>query len=344
MKILFVGDLNKHGRSYLRYRTLGYLGHRVYGISMMPVDWEPFSPQHSFWARVWWKLSLPPDSTGANREMVKKVCKSRYDVVWIDKGLTIKPSTLRYIKDNSPQTKLVSCSEDDMYARHNQTYYYRRGLPYYDVVFTTKLYNLTELQVLGAKKTVLFLDSYDSMLHCSVALTEKDRKQFGCDVGFIGSFEENRASYLLYLAEHGVSITVWGAGWKKWVNRHPNLIVKNQPLYGEDYVKAINATKINLCFLRKVNRDEITSRSVEIPACGGFMLAERTKRHQEFFNENKEAVFFDSRKELLMLVKKYLIANSERKEIAKAGRLRCMRSGYDMKTQLTNMLTLLSTL
>ncbi|KKK97831.1 hypothetical protein LCGC14_2648820 [marine sediment metagenome] len=243
MNIIFVGYLNEYERSYLRYKTLRRLGHNVVGISMTPVNWKLFYQRHSLWARVRWKLSLPPDSTGANRKIIERVRKNQYDVVWIDKGLTIKPSTLRYIKEKLPRTKLVSCSEDDMYARHNQTYYYRSGLPYYDVVFTTKIYNITELKTLGAKRPVLFLDSYDSALHRPVELTEKDKKRFGCDVGFIGSFEEDRAQYMLYLAKHGVMVAVWGAGWKKWVNRHPNLIVKNHSLYGEDYVKAINAIK-----------------------------------------------------------------------------------------------------
>ena len=124
------------------------------------------------------------------------------------------------------------------------------------------------------------------------------------------------------------------------MGKHQNLQVENKPIYNEDYAKALCATKINLCFLRKINRDLHTSRTMEIPACGGFMLAERTSEHQELFEENKEAVFFDNNnpKKLLEKVRYYLEHEEEREAIAKAGRKRCLKSGYSHHDRLAWML------
>ncbi len=334
MKILFIGDLNEYGRSFQRYRTLVELENKVEAFSMVQVPFVPGVNKAGFFERLFWKLKLPLDLIGVNKKIRQAVKSGKFDIVWIEKGNTIWPKTLRFIKKNQPQAKLVSVSEDDMYAKHNRSLYYNFGLKYYDVIFTTKVYNLTELKLLGAKRTELFLDSYDENVHRPMNLSDEDIKNFACDVGFIGSFENDRAEKMLYLAEQGIKIVVWGNGWNNWVGKNQNLIIKNQPLYSDDYAKAISATKVNLCFLRKINRDEVTSRSVEIPACGGFMIAERTKRHKEFFEENKEAVFFDSNEELYEKIKKYLVNDEARCKISEAGRIRCIKSGYSIKNQL----------
>ena len=56
-----------------------------------------------------------------------------------------------------------------------------------------------------------------------------------------------------------------------------------------------------------MNDDLHTSRTFEIPACGGFMLSERSKEHSDFFEENKEAIFFDSAEELFNKINIFII-------------------------------------
>lgn len=338
--ILFVGDLNEGGRSLQRCETLEILGHNVSRVSSVPVPFIAGTDHPSFISRVFWKLKLPLNANNENCVIKKTVDQKGFDIIWIDKGVTIYPKILRYIKKKTQKCILVSCSEDDMYAKHNRSWWYVWGLKYYDVVFTTKVYNLSELKMLGARKTELFLDSYDERLHRPLILTDDDQRNFACDVSFIGTFENDRAEQMLYLAEHGVTVTVWGNGWSGWRDKHKNLIIKNKAVYGEDYVRAMNATKINLCFLRKINRDEVTSRSVEIPACGAFMLGERTKRHLDFFEEGKEAEFFGSNEEMLQKVRFYLENDEKRREIARAGRERCLKSGYSQREQLSKMLAI----
>src|SRR4029450_7028444 len=102
-------------------------------------------------------------------------------------------------------------------------------------------------------------------------------------------------------------------------------------------VRAICATRINLCFLRKVNRDLQTTRTMEIPACGAFMLAERTDEHRAPFEEGKEAEYFESGVELRAKVDYYLAHEEERRRIGLAGRERCLRSGYSNLDHLTGI-------
>jgi spore maturation protein CgeB len=96
---------------------------------------------------------------------------------------------------------------------------------------------------------------------------------------------------------------------------------------------------INICFLRKINRDTITSRSIEIPSCGSFMLAERTAEHLNMFVEGKEAEFFSDDEELLQKVQKYKREKDLATLIAKSGRVRCENAGYDMLSQTSFILS-----
>ena len=338
IRILFIGDLNEYGRGFQRYRTMKEMGYEVIGYSHTFVSAPGKIQKPTIMYRIFWKLRLSLDNMKVNAILKREIKQSRFDVIWVEKGNMVHPWVLAYIKRMVPEVALISCSEDDMYARHGHSLCYRWGLRHYDYVFTTKTYNLKELKEFGANKVILFLDSYDEKIHKPIQLSDSERSRFGCDVGAIGAFEHERASSLQFLAENGIKVTIWGNGWGDWVGRHPNLDIRNEFLFGEDYSKAICATKINLNFLRKINRDEVTSRSVEIPACEGFMLSERSQRHLEFFEEGKEAEFFSSNEELLEKTKKYLHNNSGREMLAQAGRKRCQESGYSMRVQLKAML------
>ena len=92
--------------------------------------------------------------------------------------------------------------------------------------------------------------------------------------------------------------------------------------------EVLRSYKIALGLLSHANRDRHTSRSFEIPACGGFMLAERTAEHQHFFAEDREAVYFDTFDEMMDKIRYYLRDDAARTRIAAAGHRRCLESGY----------------
>ena len=99
-------------------------------------------------------------------------------------------------------------------------------------------------------------------------------------------------------------------------------------MYGEDMSKVLNSSKISLNILRKQNKSSHNMRTFEAPACGAFVLAEKSDEQLEFFEEDKEAVYFSSPKELREKVVYYLKHEEERKNIAQAGYQRCFKSGY----------------
>lgn len=282
-----------------------------------------------------------PDNCGENKKIIELVSKNSYDIVWIDKGITIAPGTLKKVKEIQPAAKIVSYSPDNMALRHNQSQNYLECIPLYDAHFTTKSYILDDLRKLGAEKVVFTPQSFESSFHYPRTVTDDDVMRLGGDVGFVGTWEKERMESILFLTRNGISVRVFGdKNWQQCKNDNPNLIIEDYGLYDEDYAKSFKCFKISLCFLRKMNFDLHTTRTMEIPACGGFMLAERTKEQQDLFEEGKEAEYFSSDEELLRKCKYYLSHAVERMRIAKDGRERCLKSGYSNNETLSRLVNI----
>ncbi len=336
MKVLYIGPLWNGGTCLQRMKAMQDLGYEV-----IPVDAEPplvLDKQRHFFYRVWRKLLYPPDLANANQSIVCLIKEHTIDVLWLDKALTITPKTLKIVRERSPKTIIAGYSPDDMAAKHNQSRAFLSGLPVYHVYFTTKSYGVEELKYLGVPQVFFVGNAYDPTTHRPVTLSEEGKKHYGGTVGFVGDYESERAQLMFYLAKCGIPIRIWGTNWeRKCKLHHPNMMIEGKSLYGDDYAKAICAFDINLAFLRKINRDLQTQRSIEIPACGGFMLAERTNEHLELFGEGREAEFFSTKEELLEKVRYYLDHEDERKRIALAGRERCLKSGYSYHERIKEM-------
>jgi spore maturation protein CgeB len=108
-------------------------------------------------------------------------------------------------------------------------------------------------------------------------------------------------------------------------------------LTGSRYAKAIRAARINLAITSwagRVEVDETTTRTFEIPACVGFMLHERTPELLELYEEGREVTAFGSVEELASKIEYYLAHPEEREAIAHAGHVRCVPAySYDSRVK-----------
>lgn len=286
------------------------------------------------------KLGWRAEFNNENYNLVHEAEKFTPDLVFVSKGLTIKYSTIQKIRRLCPIVKIICYSLDDIMNPGNQSKQYLKSIPYYDIHFTTKKYNVKELLDMGAKRVELTQNSYSSIVHRPVVVSELDKKKFGSDISFVGGYEKERGEILLRLAKNGIVIRIWGNNWHKFKKRHKNLIIEYKPAYGDDYGKVVCSSKIILGFLRKINRDTITTRSVEIPAFGAFLLAERTEDHLALLIENDEAAYFDDFQELLDKIKHFIKHDDQREKIAWAGHKKVVKLGLNYNNSMRELVQL----
>lgn len=339
LNILYVGNLSSGSTALHRCNAFYLLGHEVESIDSSLI-YSTNAAKHGLSRIICALISRTNpwmDWRRVHRQL-SNALKKKWDILWIDKGLHIRPQILMEFKSEQPLCKLVSYSPDDMFNPANQTQRYLKSIGIYDLMVTTKSYNVEEFNAAGAKDVYFVQNAYEPAIHRPVELNDLEMGKWGCDVCFVGACEAEREQSIVRLAETGVSIGLFG-DWKHLARRFENVVCHQGFFADDDYAKALCAGKIGLGFLRKANRDLQTTRSIELPACGVFMLAERTDEHLALFEEGSEAAFFNSDAELVEKVDYYLSHEEERRAIARAGRQRCLDSGYSNAERLQGVLS-----
>ncbi len=334
MRILYTGPLVPGDTCALRRRALERLGHELEAVDYLPL----VRRRGPLARRVQWRLRAGPMIREYNCSLVRALA-ARPDVLWVDKGLFVLPATLLAARRAGVRA-LVHYSPDNYLLPGNASRHLWRGLARYDVVVTTKRSNVSLLAAAGARRVHLSGNAFDPETHRPIGLTLAEREMLAADVSFIGRWEPARERQLEAIAAMPVRLRVRGPGWERVRSTVLRRACEPGAVYGDDYVKAIAGAKINLGLLSVEAGDAVTQRSIEIPACGAFMLAERTGEHRLHFVDGVEAAFFDGVHDLVRQVARWLPADEERARIGFAGRARCLSSGYTYDDRLREILTL----
>jgi len=326
MKVLFVGQLNPVGwvsTTKMRMEAVRDLGHEV-----LPVDVLDYSRWGGrLMSRVLGRLNWGPPLWRLNRDIRLRARSFQPDLIWVEKGTWIQPRTLAQLHAETGCQR-VHYTPDPALVFH-QSRHFVASIPQYDLVVTTKSYELDLYRERGARNVLFQYPSFDHGVHRPENATGTEHCCYRADVVFVGTYAPGRERFLRPIAQLGVDLAIWGSEWRRTC--HDRLLrrhLRGDGLGGRDYALALGCAKIGLGLLTPLVPDRSTTRSLEIPACGTFLLAERTDEHLDLFEEGKEAEYFSSEGELTEKIQHYLHHHGQRKRVATAGRKRCLRSGY----------------
>jgi spore maturation protein CgeB len=282
----------------------------------------------SFFISIQGRLGRGPILKRADQILIQEANRFKPDILWIDGGFFVSRETLETIRHKFA-CLIIHYTPDSLSAPGMSNRCMRRAISAYDAVVTTKEQDLSAYKQLGTRQIISSLQGFDPAIHRPVSLTPAEKQEFGCEVSFVGQYMKDRAESLNCLcASQKIDLRIYGFGWQSQAVPKRLRQLFCGPAMGNDYALVISASKISLGFLNHKVGDSYTTRTFEIPACGGFLLAERTPMHQKLFIEGSEAVFFSTDEELADKVSYYLAHEKERESIARAGHKKVISAGY----------------
>lgn len=337
-RIVYVGSMDPQSNSYRRFATLRSMGYDMIGVDIDKPIYASIS------SSVHYRFNVGPGIWKLSRLTMKAVEQHRPDILWFDNKVFVRTTDLRKLKAAFPSMKLVNLITDDVTGHARSGWRLTlKSAPLMDCHFVQRQLNVDELKYFGARNSHICYRSFDPAFHRKLNWSQGEKAAYACAVGFIGTWEASREEFVAFLIQSGIPVRVTGNDWPK--GKYWSIIkdyYTGPSVYGEEYVKTINGMDIALHFLRHASRDEQDSRTYEIPACGTFMLAERSALHEQLFEEGREAAFFSDKDEMLEKVRYYLSHSAEREAMALAGMERCHRSGYTHESRLREVMKIVS--
>jgi len=330
LRLAFVGPLWNGGTSVQRLHAF----QRVQGLLVMSLDTGERCNDATIVDRVAHKLRRPIDWSDLNGRVRSLAAKMRPDVMFFDNVKVIQHTTLQGLRDEQ-HVAPVYYTPDNVIAAHNSSRQLEASWRQWSVVFTTKNFNIPDFVARGVRNAHLIGNAFDTDIHRPMDRDEVGPDYERFDVVFAGYIEQERRCAINDLAAKGLQVVVYG-DIRQWGHMHPNVTLR-PPAYHLDYCRAMHTGKVALCFLRKLNRDVVTTRSIEIPAMGRPMVAERTVEHSSSFEDGREYLGFSSTLELSTAVQTLLANDGLRCLVAARGRQRCVAGGYSTDDRAREM-------
>jgi spore maturation protein CgeB len=270
-----------------------------------------------------------------NNELKQRILSDCPDVVWVFKGMEIFRETLEWIKARN--IKVVNYNPDNPFlfsGKGSGNKNISQSFSLYDLHFTYNREVQLKLESEYNCKTFYLPFGYDVNEQLYERIAQEQEIVSAC---FVGNPDKERASFIKQLADEGINLHVYGSGWNRFVN--DTKITVHQQVLGEELFFTLRKYRVQLNLMRPHNPHSHNMRTFEVPGVGGIMVAPNTYEHRSFFEDRKEAFFFNSLNDCISLINEVLqLPSSEATKIRNVARLRSVRSGYSYEARTNQAL------
>lgn len=279
-----------------------------------------------------------------NAELLLQAKRLTPEFLLVFKGRFVTPGTITALRKLG--VRCYNFYPDVSFRAHGP--HLPKVLPEYDWIFTTKSFGLADMrEQLGVTRASLMLFAFDPDLHRPMTLSDQDRRTFECDVSYIGTWSPKKEDLLAEIVRRrpNVKLRIWGEQWWKATTGKQVLqrAIGGREVMGAEFVKAICASSINLSIMSEKRAgaskgDQVATRTFSVPACGAFVIHDRTDEVLQLFREDHEIVCYSDVDDLVAKIDKYLAEPPERRAIAGRGQA-VVRAHHSWDNRIRDVLT-----
>ena len=326
-RILYIGQYTEGSTSKMRGEALRKI--------VSPKSFEYIDTNIPFYRcnRLWRSLAFRYKTGRLIQEInqyISSEVNGRYQAIWIDKGVFIKPKVISYLKTIT--NTLIHYTPDTAFLE-NKSRFFNKSLKHYDFVITTKSFERDNyLQFINENQLIFVTQGFNKELHYP-------RNTFGeksIEVLFIGLYEDSRGEIIEFLLKNNITVAVAGKKWSRFNQSHKddkNFKFLGDGLFSEEYAQTISKSFFSLGLLSKRFPELHTTRTFEIPACRTALITEENKETSKFYKED-EVVFFKDKDDLLSKINYYLSNKDQLKLITEKGYKKVYEGGFEYQEQL----------
>ena len=339
MKVLSVTYHNPNYVTFAEYveRAFGELGHTIQSF-----DYRKWLIPGRLRDRV--PALQAFDLKRINDTLIRSAKTFKPDIILVAGGHTIAPETITRIKKES---KAIAVNWIADFPLKFDEYAYAG--PFYDFIFWSGTDGLERYKSLGGTNGHWLPFGCDPFYHKPVALSKADKKEYECDICFVGSNYSERVEVLEKLC--GFDIGIWGIGWERLpatspIARH----LRGGAVGPEIWSKIFSVAKIVLnitghrCdvmvpFIPEKDFRMTNTRVFEVLGCGAFQLVDSKADVLTLFTKGHHLDCFNDPDEAVERAEFYLRNPEKRKAIADKG-LKEVLAKHTYKHRIEEMLSL----
>jgi hypothetical protein len=214
----------------------------------------------------------------------------------------------------------------------------------YDLVATTKSFQLEYLrQRIGADRVALVHHGYVPEVHRPRGRIARE-EDYRWDISFVGNASASKLSWLNAVARAfpNRSMIIVGNGWRELARGTPlESAVLGYGLIGNFFARIIELSRINIAVHHGASnpsgwQDLVSTRTFEIPACGGFMLHIDNEEVRTLFDVPSEIDTFADPGQLCDQIAYYLERPALRADMIARAYTRCVPA-YSLTTRASEI-------